>query len=83
MCKEADELNIVCIEIVMGDEDMNYVKQDFSHLNNNASDNVSSVTISSVSPDTTGPHVKGFCTAMDLATRHPSKMMVSIFLLAG
>ena len=48
VCKEADELNIVCIEIVMGDEDMNYVKQDFSHLNNNASDNVSSVTISSV-----------------------------------
>ena len=56
MCKEADELTIVCSEVVMGDADMTQVKQDFSDLITSVSENVSSVTISSVLPDTTGEH---------------------------
>ena len=54
VCKEDDELTIVCIEVVMSDADMNQVKQYFSELSSSASENVSSVTISSVLPDTTG-----------------------------
>ena len=48
MCKEADELTIVCIEVIMGDADMNQVKQDFSDLISSASENVSSVTLNNV-----------------------------------
>ena len=83
MCKEADELTIVCIEVIMGDADKNQVKQDFSDLISSASENVSTVTISSFLPDTTEAHLKGICSANDVETRHPSKMMVSIVLLAG
>ena len=54
VCKEADEITIVCREIVMGDADMTQVKQDFSDLITSASENVSNVRISSVLPDTTG-----------------------------
>ena len=61
VCKEADELNIVCSEVVMCDTDMNQVRQDFSDLISRAPENVSSVTISSVLPDTTETHVKGLC----------------------
>ena len=53
MCKDADELTIVCSEVVMGDADMALVKQDFSDLITSASEKVSSVTISSVLADTT------------------------------
>ena len=56
VCKDADELPIVCSEVVMGDADMTLVKQDFSDLITSASEKVSSVTISSVLPDTTGAH---------------------------
>ena len=54
VCKEADEITIVCREVVMGDVDMTQVKQDFSDLITSASENVSNVRISSVLPDTTG-----------------------------
>ena len=54
VCKEADELTIVCSKVVMDDADITQVKQDFSDLITSASENVSSVTISSVLPDTTG-----------------------------
>ena len=40
----------------MSDVDMNQVKQDFSDLITSASENVSSVTINNVLPDTTGTH---------------------------
>ena len=56
MCKEDDELTIICNEVVMSDADMNQVKHDFSDLIISASENVSSVTISNVLPDTTGAH---------------------------
>ena len=54
VCKEADEITIVCREVVMGDVDMTQVKQDFSDLITSASENVSNVRINSVLPDTTG-----------------------------
>ena len=54
VCKEADEITIVCREVVMGDVDMTQVKQEFSDLITSASENVSNVRISSVLPDTTG-----------------------------
>ena len=40
----------------MSDADTNQVKQDFSDLITSASENVSSVMISNVLPDTTGAH---------------------------
>ena len=58
MCKEADARIIVCSEVVMGDADMTQVKQDFSDLIISTSENVSSVTISSVLPDTTEAHAE-------------------------
>ena len=54
MCKEADQLTIVCIEVVTGDADMTQLKQDFSDLITSASENIRNVTISSVLPDATG-----------------------------
>ena len=51
VCKDADELTIVCSEVVMGDEEMTQVKRDFSDLITSASEKVSSVL-----PDTTGAH---------------------------
>ena len=56
VCKEADELATVCSEVVMGDADMNQIKQDFSDLIISASENVSSVTINNILPNTTGAH---------------------------
>ena len=53
VCKEADELTIVCSEVVTGDGDMTQVKQDFSDLITSASENVSRVTIRTVLLDTT------------------------------
>ena len=56
MCKETDELIIGCSEVVMCDADMCQVKQDFSELVSSASENVSSVTISSVFSDAKEAH---------------------------
>ena len=67
----------------MDDAEMNQVKQDFNDLLSSASENVSSVKITSALPDTTGAHVKVLCSANDVATRHHSKIMVSTFLFAG
>ena len=62
-CKEADEVTIVCSEVVVGDADMTQMKQDFSDLisvhrrcttTSSSCIDVSSVTISSVLPDATG-----------------------------
>ena len=44
----------------MGDADMTQVKQDFSDLITNASENINNVTISSVLPDTTGARDKKY-----------------------
>ena len=55
MCKEADEVTIVCSEVVICDAVMTQVKQDFSDLITSAPD-VSIMTTSSVLPDTTGTH---------------------------
>ena len=52
VCKEADELTIVCSEVVLGDANMTQVKQDFSDVVTSASENVSSVSISRVLLDT-------------------------------
>ena len=83
VCKEDDELNIVCSEVVMGDKDMNQVRQDFSDLISRASENVSSVTISSVLPDTTGVHVKGFCPLWILRHVTLPKIWCPSFYLRG
>ena len=48
VCKEADELTIVCTEVVLGAANMTQVKQDFSDVVTSASENVSTVSISRV-----------------------------------
>ena len=63
-CKEADEVTIVCSEVVVVDADMTQMKQDFSDLtsvhrrctmtSSSMHDDLISVTISSVLPDATG-----------------------------
>ena len=41
VCKEADELTIVCSEVAMSDADMTQVTHDFSDLITSAPENVS------------------------------------------
>ena len=52
VCKNADELTIVCSDEIPEDANMEEVKQDFSDLITTATEDIKRVTISSVLPST-------------------------------
>ena len=106
VCKNADELTIVCGNGITEDANMDEVKQVFSDLITTAIEDINRVTISSVYLPQRGHkttklskftisleisvaiRVPGLltttnisCSAMDLATRQPSRMMAFVFLI--